>query len=353
MSWQQGKARLNKRLTAAHTPRNGYMTTATDTDLARALRRAAIRATRAPSVHNTQPWRFVVRDGGLDILADWGRRLTVLDPRGRQLLMSCGCAVFNARVALAAAGLGITVERFADPIRPDVVARIVPSGSWPPDPVLARLEPAIDTRQTNRRRFADEPVSDDVIAVLRDAAHAEGSELFHVAGDEHRAALATLSQLADTIENADPAYRAELRRWTSDDPRRLDGVPAFAVAHVTGRAHDDIPLRDFDTRGMGWLPENTESSTRQCLVLLGTNADNPAAWEQCGEALERVLLEISRLGFTSSPVTQVIEVPRTHAELREALQLRMHPHILIRIGKAPLTTPTRRRRLVEVMAVEE
>ncbi|HEY2296670.1 MAG TPA: hypothetical protein VGH43_02990 [Jatrophihabitans sp.] len=329
------------------------MTTVTDTDLARTLRRAAIRATRAPSVHNTQPWRFVVREGGLDILVDWTRRLTVLDPRGRQLLMSCGCAVFNARVALAAAGLRVSVERFADPTRPDVVARLVPSGSWAPDPVLARLEPAIDTRQTNRRRFTDEAVPDEVIEVLREAAHAEGSELFHVASEEHRTALATLSRLADRIENADPGYRAELRRWTSDDPRRLDGVPAFSVAHVTGRAHDDIPLRDFDTRGMGWLPDSTESSARQCLVLLGTNADNPAAWGQCGEALERVLLEISRLGFTSSPLTQVIEVPRTHAELRDALHLWMHPHILIRIGKAPLTIPTRRRRLVEVMAVEE
>jgi hypothetical protein len=143
-----------------------------------------------------------------------------------------------------------------------------------------------------------------------------------------------------------------MRQWTSDDPRRLDGVPAFAVPRVTGRAHDDIPLRDFDTRGMGWLPDDTHSSSQQCLLVLGTNADNPAAWEQCGEALERVLLEVSHQGFTSSPLTQVIEVPRTHGALRDELGLQMHPHIVIRVGKAPLTTPTRRRRLIDVMAVE-
>lgn len=329
------------------------MSMATESELSRTLRRAAIRATRAPSVHNTQPWRFVVRAGGLEIMADWSRRLAVLDPRGRQLLMSCGCAVLNARVSLAAAGLGVAVERFTDPDRPDLVARMVPCAIWSPDASLARLEPEIDARQTNRRHFVDEPVPDEVIDTLRTVAHAEGSELIQITRDEHRLALTTLSQLADNIENADASYRAELRRWTSDDPRRLDGVPAFAVPRVTGRAHDDIPLRDFDTRGMGWLPDDTRSSARQCLVLLGTNADNPAAWEQCGEALERVLLEVSRLGFTSSPLTQVIEVPRTHAALRDALALKMHPHILLRIGKAPLTRPTRRRRLVDVMAVDE
>jgi hypothetical protein len=324
-----------------------------DTDLARTLRRAAIRAMRAPSVHNTQPWRFVVRDGGLDVNADWTRRLTVLDPRGRQLLMSCGCAVLNARVSLAATGYGVVVERFGDIARPDLVARIVPSGTRDPQPTLARLDPAIDTRQTNRRRFTDETVPDEVIETLRAAAHIEGAELFQITRQEHRLALVTLSQMADRIENADPGYRAELRRWTSDDPRRLDGVPAFAVPRVTGNSHDDIPLRDFDTRGMGWLPDETRSSSRQCLVLLGTYADNPAAWERCGEALERVLLEISRLGYTSSPLTQVIEVPRTHNALREQLGLSMHPHILLRIGRAPLTTPTRRRRLVDMMAVED
>jgi hypothetical protein len=324
-----------------------------ESDLARTLRRAAVRATRAPSVHNTQPWRFVVRGDGLDIMADWTRRLTVLDPRGRQLLMSCGCAVLNARVSLAAAGYGVTVERFGDGSRPDLVARIEPCSTWDPQPMLARLDPAIDTRQTNRRQFLDEPVPDEVLHTLCVAADLEGAELFPIIREEHRMSLATLSQLADRIENADPSYRAELRRWTSDDPRRLDGVPAYAVPRVTGNAHDDIPLRDFDTHGMGWLPDDTRSSSHQCLVLLGTNADNPAAWEQCGEALERVLLEVSRLGYSSSPLTQVIEVPRTHAAIREEFGLSMHPHILLRIGRAPLTTPTRRRRLVDVLAVEE
>ena len=209
------------------------------------------------------------------------------------------------------------------------------------DPQLACLEPAIDARQTNRRRFADEPVPEGLVDSLRSAAHAEGSELFHITDEEHRLELAALSRLADRIANADPGYRAELRRWTSADPRRLDGVRQPPAPPVTANAHDDVPRPGFDTHGTGWLPDDPAPPSRQCLVLLGTNADNCAAWAQCGEALERVLLEISRRGFAASPLADVIEVPCTRTALREVFSLQMHPHILIVIGRAPLTLPTR------------
>ena len=71
-----------------------------------ALRRAAVRATLAPSVHNTQPWRIVIGPGTLTFHADTSRQLRLLDPTGRQLIISCGCALLNARVSLAADGAG-------------------------------------------------------------------------------------------------------------------------------------------------------------------------------------------------------------------------------------------------------
>src|SRR6478672_9324 len=135
-----------------------------DTVLTTAVRRAAVRATRAPSIHNTQPWRFVQRDGALEIRADWSRRLRVLDPTGRQLLLSCGCAVFNARAALAADGLGADVERFPEPQRPDLVARVVPKdvGKGEVETLLSsELDAAIDVRRSNRRMFDDEVVPDE------------------------------------------------------------------------------------------------------------------------------------------------------------------------------------------------
>jgi hypothetical protein len=326
------------------------MTTVANGPTTKALRRAAIRATLAPSVHNTQPWRFVLGEGWLEIHADYSRQLHVLDPRGRQLLLSCGCALLNVRVSMASSGVGVDIERFPDHAQPKLIARITPNGAKQPEADLARLENAIDERHTNRRQFFDDPVPDEFVDRLVDAANREAADVFVVKRQEHRIAVASLSQRADQIENADPAYRAELRAWTSDDPRRDDGVPAFAVPHVDAGSQDDIPIRDFDTRGVGWLPTQTRSTLNQCLLLIGALDESPMAWLRTGEALERMLLEIAEHGYAASPLTQVVEVARTNELLREELNLSMHPHVLLRVGRAPATPKTRRRRLVDVLS---
>lgn len=326
------------------------MTTLANGQITRALRRAAVRATMAPSVHNTQPWRFVIRGGTLEIHADHSRQLRVLDPRGRQLMLSCGCALFNARASIAASGFGVDVERFPDRARSELVARITVNDRKPAEADLVPLDDVIEDRHTNRRRFFDEPVAEETIDMLVDAANREATDVVVVRRPEHRVAVASLSQRADQMENADPAYRAELRAWTSDDPRREDGVPAIAVPHVDAGAQDDIPIRDFDTRGVGWLPTLTQSSMNQCLLLVGALEETPTAWLRTGEGLERMLLEITRHEFAASPLTQVIEVARTNAMLRDQLGLLMHPHILLRVGRAPATPKIRRRRLVDVLS---
>jgi hypothetical protein len=338
------------------------MTAAQQTIRAQALRRAAIQATLAPSVHNTQPWRFVLGQRSIELHANWTRQLRVLDPSGRQLIISCGCALFNARVALAAAGFEAQIERLPDRTQPDLLARLTLPEALealeqastravaPLTGSIADLDPLIELRQTNRRQFTEDPVPADVVEALIEAARAEGAELFEIDREEHRLIAASLSQQADRQQNADPAYRAELRAWTTADPLRRDGVPALAVPHVNGSSHDDFPIRDFDTTGVGWLPVETRSGIDQCLLLLGTAQDSPRAWLQAGEALERILLEVTRRGLAASPLTQVIEVPRTRAALQEELGLRMIPHILLRVGRAPKTPASRRLQLVSMLS---
>jgi hypothetical protein len=87
----------------------------------------------------------------------------------------------------------------------------------------------------------------------------------------------------------------------------------------------------------------------QTFVMVCTVGDDPVDWLRAGEALERVLLEITRHGFAASPLTQVTEVPSVRAQLRQELRLLTYPHVLLRIGRAPATPTSRRRRLVDTL----
>lgn len=315
------------------------------------LRHAALRAMRAPSIHNTQPWRFVLTGDALEIHADPSRRLDVLDPRGRQLLTSCGCALLHARVAIEAAGRQALVLRFPDEHDPDLVA-CLRVGELHTYPGSSALDRAIDDRRTNRRAFSDEPVPESLVAELQRVAEQENAVLHHVARPEHRAAVVRLTALADRIERSDPAYLDELHRWTTDDQRRPDGVQAASVPYVGPEAEPaaGLTIRGFDVRGMGWLPAADGAESTECLLLLGTRQDDRRSWLRAGEALERIWLTLTDRGYWASPLTQLIEVRTTHEQLRAELHLTDHPDILLRVGRAPDVAPTKRRHAADVIS---
>ena len=315
---------------------------------AEALEHAADLARLAPSVHNTQPWTLVLGDGRLVLRADRGRQLTALDPNGRELVLSAGAALLNARVALAGRGWAVEVRRLPDHDDPDLLAEVQPVAGRP-DGELAGLEPQVAMRHTNRRRFAADPVPEEVLRQLTEAVSAEDVRLIPVVTEKQRRLVARLTQEADRLQNASAAYRAELRRWTTRSPADGDGVPLAAVPHVDGRQHDQVPIRDFDTHGAGGLPPETASGTGQTLVLLATEADSTEHWLRAGEAMERLLLELTALDWQASPLTQPLEDPLTRSELRDALSGGALPQMLLRIGRAAPTTATPRRRREDVV----
>src|SRR4051812_46211033 len=99
--------------------------TITGTD---ALKAAAEAALRAPSILNTQPWRWRVTGDALELSADPDRQLPVIDPDHRLSTISCGTALHHARVALRAEGYAAEVDRLLGPARPNLLARIVIRG---------------------------------------------------------------------------------------------------------------------------------------------------------------------------------------------------------------------------------
>jgi nitroreductase len=304
--------------------------------------KAVVRASLAPSIHNTQPWHFVVRPDALELHAVNDRQLRALDPTGRQMVISCGCALFNARVALAADRI-LQIDRLPDAAQPDFLARVTMVDKPAPWTPLVRLDPQIDRRHTNRRDFFEENVPPDVIYELTTAAEQEDASLVQIVEPEQKLAAAQLSQEAEAIQNADPRYRAELETWTTTDLHRTDGVPVYAIPHTDERSEPESLVRNFDVAGKGWLPRLKQSSLNHCMMVLGMAESNRLAWLRGGEALQRILLEATRLDYVVSIASQVVEVGSIRDRLREELSLDFHPLLLMRIGQAAPTPASKRR----------
>lgn len=338
------------------------MTASTRSDLRQSLRRAAVQATLAASVHNSQPWRFVLGDDSLEIHADFRRQLPVVDPAGRQLMISCGCALLNARVSLAAHGYRPWVQRLPDPTRPDLVARLlltmdggsceasgVEEDPYPHEEVssLAALDGAVALRRTGRRPFAADRVPEELLEALERTAASEAAVLSIVRARDDSMTLATLRRRAQHQQSADPAYRAELRAWTSEDWDTDGDASGPSLGSVTAPgARPETTEPDVETSGEG----RSDGSGGSRWLLLGTTADTAAAWIRAGEGLERLLLEVTSQGFSAMTLTQVLEIPAIREELRRELRLPVHPHLLLHIGRAAPTPAPRRRRLVDMLS---
>src|SRR5690349_22631394 len=183
-------------------------------------------ATLAPSMHNTQPWRFRVlrADQVMELHADPSRMLKYADPHGRAVHIACGAALFNLRLAVAVAGREPVVRLFPDPAQPQLLAALRLAGPYRPSEADAELHAVIAARHTNRRPFSNRPLPPGVLAELVQAASTEGATL-HLPDDTETARLLYLVSDAERDLVADPGYRAELARWVGGN-RDHDGIPS-------------------------------------------------------------------------------------------------------------------------------
>ncbi|MGY0234229.1 Acg family FMN-binding oxidoreductase [Longispora urticae] len=307
------------------------------------LGQAAMAALRAPSVFNTQPWKWELHDGIADLRADLGRRLPVLDPDSRLLVVSCGTALNHAVVSLAAAGHAVSVHRLPDPDDPTLLARLVLAGRRPPEPMDLRLMQATTVRRTDRRPFSRSPVPEDSVEALRAAAERHGAHLQFLRDDQVVELTVAASHAADA-EITDPRYRAELSAWTHRPPGSADGVP---VSGAVGTVPRRVPVRDFAPGDEATLDAGDGSDAGTRYAILFTDADTPTDWLIAGEAMSAVLLTAVCNGLASSPMSDVTEVPAVRQALRQLLSGLGWPVLALRFGivRRPGEVPRTPRRL--------
>lgn len=311
---------------------------------------AALRfATRAPSVHNTQPWSCRIRGVTLEVHADLRRRLRVADPEGRELVLSCGALVEHVHLVLRRFGFEGTVTAAAG--EGSLLATVAIGASRRVGPLDRALFGAILRRRTNRRPFRRAAVPETDLERAGRRALQRRARLGVLRDSVDRAVLADYVSEADRRQMADPAFRRELGSWLRPaGTRRRDGIPAFAgKAPALIRPVAPLLVRTFDLGDGAAAYDRRLAAASPVLALLWTRGDDRGAWLDAGRALARVLLSLTADGLAASFLNQPVEVPAIRADVEAAFGKGEHLQAILRIGYGPAIPETPRRAVTAIL----
>ena len=298
-------------------------------------------AVRAPSVLNSQPWRFVVDGDTLHLYADRSRQLEALDPDGRELTISCGAALFYLRTAAQHAGWTPELAILPSAETPDLLASVT-LRPGPPPPGDDRLFRALSLRSTNRLPFTSDPVPASVLQTMAETAAAYGATLHIFDTEAQRRALASLVSESVLAQSQDGAVVADIQAWLrpTSDPRP-DGVK-------------DEVQGAWDRHAMMRTPPASVAAYKARLVreapsvlVLTTASDDAKAWLAAGQALAHALVLAADHGLAASYANEPVEVSTVRTRIADRVGDQV-PQILFRMGTPEVEPETARRRASDV-----
>lgn len=303
------------------------------TRLTRALVAAATTAGSAPSIHNTQPWQWRIRQGVCELHADPRRQLLAADPQRQLLLLSCGAALHHAHVALAAEGYEVDVTLMPSADDQDHLATIAVRGPAPVTAAAIRMARAIGVRHTDRRPLRDEALSAAAMTALRSAASPYGVNVDVLARDK-------VIELAAAVDRAqrgllsDAETRDELTWWTSGRDLDADGIPDSVIPDRAPLT--TVPGRDFGHAGS--LPISEEHDQSATYAILSGAEDDPHAWLNAGQALSAMWLVATEWMMALLPLSSPIEMLPARQLVRDIIAGIGYPYMAVRLGLPDTTT---------------
>jgi nitroreductase len=305
------------------------------------------RASLAPSVHNSQPWRFLVRAEQIELHAD--HHFPAIGLARRELRLSCGAALMNMRLALQHFGIRPMVTLFPGSAAPGALAVVRHGGFTEPTSETDALLRAVPRRRTNVRPFGRSPVPESARLLLVRAAAQERGWLHVVSDREERAWLCELIKRADRLQQADPVHQAELAAWTGCREGN-DGVAPEPARRSRPRPEDEWVLRDF---APGEKDAQQPFESDPFIVVVCSFYDDQVAELRAGQALQGVLLYAATEGLSATFIPQPVQVPSVRDDLRRLLGGTLIPHIVLRIGYGSPVPATPRRPVRELLLEPE
>jgi hypothetical protein len=288
---------------------------------------AAVAAGYAPSIHDTQPWRWRVGSDTLDLYLYRSRVLAVTDPDARLATLSCGAALHHARTVLAADGWRVTIARMPDAADQDHLVNLRVYAPAPADPRAVRHVRTIPLRHTNRRPVVGPPVGLEDLTAITAAVRAEAAWL-HMLRPEQVIELAQAAEHAQRTEAGVSEWRTELDYWTGDTRPAGTDISSEAISqHPPQRS---VPGRDVGHPGHRAISVKQDRAAR--FAILYGQSDEPRDWLRAGEALCAGWLTATERGISVMPLSAPVEVIGTRESMRRILSYLNHPFLILRFG---------------------
>ncbi len=302
-------------------------------------------ATLAASPHNTQPWRFRLSPGRIDLHADPTRNLGAMDPLGRERTIGLGCALENLCIAARHRGLLPTAEAVSDPAAPTLVARISLSpGAADPQ----ALFPLLGRRRTHRGRYADRPLPPGITGELAPGDPVRAHWLTDAAEKEAFGALTVDSTQAiiDDAEMSESSFRW-FRQTRAETEAHRDGLTldAQALGAFTTFLAKVGPRPGRETGDRYWLASTRKVHCRQVSafgILSTPELEGRAQLLATGRAYQRMHLLATARGLDMQPLNQAAErrdreherglAPTLGSRLAALIPAGLHAQMLFRIG---------------------
>lgn len=302
----------------------------------------------APSTHNTQPWRFGILREGVELYGDYTRRMPVVDPGNREMLMSIGAALFTLRVAAERFGFDcrVSYNESGDSERPLAFVSLSPRAPGTGgNEAMVSLFTAIPRRHTNRNPFLLSRVPESLLRHVR-GMETDGLAGVYVSADGRiNTGVAELVASADRMQLADPAFRGDCAEWVRPNwTKKQDGITGAALGVSTiASALGPWTTRMLDVSLIRAAADKNLCCEAPGLVVIQSE-DAVPHWLDAGQLLQKLLLTLTREGLHHSYFNMPVQVPEFRLRLRALLGLSNWPQILLRIGfslATPALTPRR------------
>ncbi len=309
-------------------------------------------AVLAPSGHNTQPWKFSIKEDVIRIFPDYSRRLPAVDPDDRELFISLGCALENLVVSARYAGFDPEIDYFPTSDEESIVVRMKPS-SVKPDETLFK---AIPVRQCTRNEYNGQPLPSEDMKKIEGLQKEAGVGTMIFTDPKEIEKLIEIVKEGDNIQMNDKAFVKELKSWIRFSDREAlktrDGLSSRAGGNPIAPQWLGNILMDFFAGGKSQGDKDRKMAMSSSgMILFVSEKSDKRAWVAVGRTWERYALTSTALAVKSAFLNQPAEIGSLAGRLQGYLSLgSSRPQLLARFGYSDFM-PYSLRRPVEAVLV--